>query len=268
MKWLNRDPRRRSFDEGVRILNRSGYKPNVAALLLRKGPLEWTEEKLAYCLRELIQVYYNPGDSRYDDTVEDVDDLNDRSGETVPMDAAEKMVKEVGKGVRWEQMPEVVQAITRAFADAFKQRAKLHRRRAALGEGNEPEVKKERARLSREMDALTGYMDTLWPLREAYDKKGEVPGEVPKMGNTKGDVANAGKEGDEVSQSTEQLKTRRRSIVTQLTRKRNMLLYQQPTSGKTENPMPECPKRVKIERQVIDLTDELTRVEYELARRG
>ena len=106
MKWLNKDARRRSFDEGVRILSRSGYKPNVAALLMRKGAQEWTEEKLAFCLRELVQLYYNPNDSRYDGSVEDVDDLNDRSGQTVPMDAADKMVKEIGHGERWRQMPE------------------------------------------------------------------------------------------------------------------------------------------------------------------
>ena len=271
MKWLNKDARRRSFDEGVRILSRSGYKPNVAALLMRKGAQEWTEEKLAFCLRELVQLYYNPNDSRYDGSVEDVDDLNDRSGQTVPMDAADKMVKEIGHGERWRQMPEVVQAVTRAFADAFRQRSKLNRQRAALGEGNEPGVKEERARLSREMDSLTEYMDKLWPLRQAWDERGEVPGGVPKMGanrdKTVGKEDKDDKDANEGRQTTEQLKTRRRSIVTQLTRKRNMLRYQRPTSGREENPMPDCPKRVKIERQIAHLTDELTRIEYELARR-
>ncbi len=260
---------------------RSGYKPNVASLLSRKGEQDWTMEKLSLCLRELIQVYYDPSDSRFDDSVGDVDDLNDRSGKTVSAIEADVVMKEAAKPESMRQMPEVVQAVTRAFADAFKQRAKLHRRRAALSESNDADIKKERARLSAEMDALTEYMDALWPLRDAYDKFGEVPSkeQLAAIRKRKGTKAmRPGARGMEhetgnihstplESVSVDKLKTRRRSVVTQLTRKRNMLLYQQETKGR-ENPMPDCPKRVKIERQITELTDELTRIEYELAKRG
>ena len=128
MKWLDRDVPRRNYADGVRLLQRSGYKPHVAALLLRKGEQEWTVEKLAVCLRELIQMYYNPDDPRYDSGAEDVDELNDREGATVPVQGADALLSEAkslktsGAGVT--PMPEVIQAVTRAFADAFKQRAK------------------------------------------------------------------------------------------------------------------------------------------------
>ena len=128
MKWLDRDVPRRNYADGVRLLQRSGYKPHVAALLLRKGEQEWTVEKLAVCLRELIQMYYNPDDPRYDSGAEDVDELNDREGATVPVQGADALLSEAkslktsGAGVT--PMSEVIQAVTRAFADAFKQRAK------------------------------------------------------------------------------------------------------------------------------------------------
>lgn len=279
MKWLDTDVSRRDYGKGVGILTRSGYKPHVAALLLRKGRQDWTEEKLSLCLRELVQVYYNPSDPRFDNHVEDVDDLNDREGETVPVKTASMMVAQAAdmKKVpdRWRQMPEVIQSLTRAFADAFKQRAKLNRRRALLGEGNETDVRDVRRRLSQEMDALTGYMDNLWKLRRAYDEHGTVPTtEQVACCLDDGDREHGAfvrkepeQDNDLTSMPTARLRVRRKSIVTQLTRKRNLLRYQQATVGEVDNAMPDCPKRVKTERQITELTDELTRVEYELARR-
>lgn len=147
--------------------------------------------------------------------------------------------------------------------------------RGALGEGNEAEVKAERQRLSAEMDSLTSYMDELWKLRRGYDERGEVPtGEQlkalkPGGATAKGQEHDAqGADGSLSELPTERLRVRRRSIVTQLTRKRNLLRYQQPTACGVENVMPDCPLRVKTERQIASLTEELTRVEYELARRG
>lgn len=50
--------------------------------------------------------------------------------------------------------------------------------------------------------------------------------------------------------------------------KRNQLLYQSNAKQAEENPMPESPKRMKLQRQVESLTAELSKVEYELASRS
>lgn len=46
MKWLAQKPDKRNFAAGLRILVKSGYKPNVQKLLQKKGELPWTMEKL------------------------------------------------------------------------------------------------------------------------------------------------------------------------------------------------------------------------------
>ena len=79
MKWLAQKPDKRNFAAGLRILVKSGYKPNVQKLLQKKGELPWTMEKLTSCLRDVVQVYYNPDDPRFDD-VPDADMLNDKTG--------------------------------------------------------------------------------------------------------------------------------------------------------------------------------------------
>ena len=67
MKWLGLKQDKRNFAAGLKILVKSGYKPNVQKLLVRKGELPWTMEKLTSCLRDVVQVYYNPDDPRFDD---------------------------------------------------------------------------------------------------------------------------------------------------------------------------------------------------------
>jgi hypothetical protein len=80
IKWLNVAPAKRNYTQGVLILQKSGYKPQVAALLARQGEKGWTREKLMYCMREMLQVYYTPDDPRFND--EDVDVLNEQAGES------------------------------------------------------------------------------------------------------------------------------------------------------------------------------------------
>ena len=181
-----------------------------------------------------------------------------------------------------------MQALTRAFADAYRQRARLHRRRAQLGESNDSEVRSERRRLSEQMDQLTQYMDRLWNMRKDYERTGRLPATADigqAAGTTEKNTQAATTHssatpaapfsaggGSDAAQAiaqtdTQRLRTRRRSVVTQLTRKRNMLKYQQNTPKEQPDPMPDCPKRIKIETQIARLTDLLTQIEYELARR-
>ena len=66
---------------------------------------------------------------------------------------------------------------------------------------------------------------------------------------------------------TETLRIRRKSLVTGRTRKENLLKYQTSNKQKKENPMPDCPKRVKLERQIEKLTERISKYDYELAKR-
>lgn len=173
MKWLAQPIDKRNFAAGLQILRRSGYKPNIHTLLLRKGEQAWTTDKLTSCLRDVIQVYYNPDDPRFDD-VPDVDDLNDRDGEHQSV-SEQTSVAKVADTVSFKQMPEVMQLVIKAYADAYKQRSKLARQRTEIGEANDDESVEKRKTIGIQMDQLTSYMDALAPLKEAYDRDGTVP---------------------------------------------------------------------------------------------
>lgn len=273
MRWLAAPVGKRNYATGLLILSKSGYKPSVHALLLRKGEQPWTMEKLTSCLRDVIQLYYSPDDPRFEDAP-DVDDLNDRDGEHQTVSEQTAMAKSADTA-SFQRMPEVMQLVVKAYADAYKQRAKLARQRNEIGETNDAESMARRKDIGEQMDSLTEYMDALAPLKEAYDRDGKVPERdefdsiAVSIQQKKTDKAVAEDTVvDYKAMDTDKLRTRRKSLSDQITRKRNQLLYQSNAKQAEENPMPESPKRMKLQRQVESLTAELSKVEYELASRS
>ena len=270
MQWLGQKQEKRNFAAGLKILVQSGYKPNVQKLLLRKGELPWTMEKLTSCLRDVVQVYYNPDDPRFED-VPDADLLNDSTGEKPPVDEQRRMAGLPDDDTRFRSMPEVMQMLIRNFADAYKQRARLARQRYELGEANDENTVEQRKTLGDSIDKLTAYMDVLAAMREAYEKDGTLPDldkaqELSSAAVAKAESAGGGKV-DYKSMPTDKLKTRKKSLTNQITRKENMLLYQTETRQEHENPLPESPRRSKLLKQIENLKAEKSKVEYELAER-
>lgn len=271
MKWLGLKQDKRNFAAGLKILVKSGYKPNVQNLLVRKGELPWTMEKLTSCLRDVVQVYYNPDDPRFDD-VPDADILNDKTGEKPTVDKQDDIARLSGSA-DFQNMPEVMQTLIRNYSDAYKQRARLARQRYELGESNDEQSVEKRKTLGESIDRLTNYMDILIAMREKYEKDGVLPdmdtlNNAPSAAEVKEEDEKPEKSVDYKSMSTDKLKTRRKSLTNQITRKENMLLYQSETKQEEENPLPDSPKRVKLEKQIENLKAEKSKVEYELAERS
>ena len=271
MKWLGLKQDKRNFAAGLKILVKSGYKPNVQKLLVRKGELPWTMEKLTSCLRDVVQVYYNPDDPRFDD-VPDADILNDKTGEKPTVDKQDDFARLSGSA-DFQNMPEVMQTLIRNYSDAYKQRARLARQRYELGESNDEQSVEKRKTLGESIDRLTNYMDILIAMREKYEKDGVLPdmdtlNNAPSAAEVKEEDEKPEKSVDYKSMSTDKLKTRRKSLTNQITRKENMLLYQSGTKQDEENPLPDSPKRVKLEKQIENLKAEKSKVEYELAERS
>ena len=271
MKWLGLKQDKRNFAAGLKILVKSGYKPNVQKLLVRKGELPWTMEKLTSCLRDVVQVYYNPDDPRFDD-VPDADILNDKTGEKPTVDKQDDFARLSGSA-DFQNMPEVMQTLIRNYSDAYKQRARLARQRYELGESNDEQSVEKRKTLGESIDRLTNYMDILIAMREKYEKYGVLPdmdtlNNAPSAAEVKEEDEKQEKSVDYKSMSTDKLKTRRKSLTNQITRKENMLLYQSETKQDEENPLPDSPKRVKLEKQIENLKAEKSKVEYELAERS
>lgn len=259
--WLKNPPHKRKYAEGLVIMEKSGYKRNVLKMLIQKGERDWTKEKLSACMRELVQVYYNPNDPRFDDAY-DVDAVNNASEQVMALPE----IKTIESKSKEKPLPKVIQILLQNFGKAYRERAKLVRLRSELGESNDAAVMDKRREYNDEIDSLSAYMDKLHAMKEEYNTKGVIPTEQDiEQPASRTPETPAAK--DMSGMTGPELIARRKTVTDQIRRKQNMLRYQTESKLEKENPMPECPKRVKITKKIEKLQEEKTLLEYELAKR-
>ena len=272
-KFMNLEPKKRKFSDGVQILKKSGYKPNVAKLLTRKGEQDWTREKLFSCLSDVIRLFYNPTAPKFNQP-EDVDVLNDEAGEvtTSTQDVDIQDIEQEGPSFR--KWSEPIQRLMSVYAKYYRERARTARERQELPEVNDEQVAAQRKKLSQRMDTCTEMLERFWALRIRYDDRGIEPTDEEieyilkhTAPNEKPSPSTNDEEEDISKMDTETLRVKRKSCVTERKRKMNLLKYQKPTKQKTENPMPECPKRTILEKKIAKLTERISKYEMELANR-
>lgn len=276
--WLNSS--RRDFRQGVNILQKSGYKPIAVGKMARIGEKPHTREKLLYEMRQMIKVWYNPNDPRFADV--DLDDDakvgEDGGSEAVPETVAQNILTEAAADLQREEdeqpaYPPQIAKVIHTFAERYKQRSILHRQMKALGETNTTEVMKQRKDLVARIGALSENMKLLAAIRDSYEKKLAVTEEEIDVALAEPVVEEEKpKEDDDdetdiSSLSIEELKKAKANAKSKITKAQNMLLYSSESKPKdgTENPLPECPKRVKYEKKIEQQKALVEKIEYRLA---
>lgn len=146
---------------------------------------------------------------------------------------------------------------------------------AELPETNEAVNVEARRKFSDTIDSCTSQMEKLYPLVSEYlDTKKEISedslAEALEAPNDKEkDKGDEDAEADDYDTlPKEELKKRLKSAKTKILRKKNLLEYQQETKADAPNPLPECPKRVKYEREIARLEKEVEKLQYAIARKA
>lgn len=289
IKWLNRDPRKRDYAAGVAILGRMGFKPLLHRRLSMHQGNPSLMAILDKALRDSCNVYRNPQNPKYADAIPAELEVMDAGTHQEPKEekaTVENASEEDGdESPKFAAYPETVKTVTRWFAKAYKLRAATHRHLREIGVNNDDTSIARRKQLSDQINALSDYMDRLFPLKAAYDRHGTIPTkeEVDAIGPMDAprnavqaapekvddsDSSFTKKGEDFASMSKEDLQRRKHSTRTLLMRKKNKLLYQSTSKQEKENPMPFSPERTKIEVQVGLLQDKLYNIDKALARFG
>ncbi len=278
IKWLN--SQKRDYSTGVNILTRSGYKGFVAARLARQGEKPHTREKLEYEIRQMIKVWYHPDDPRFED-VDLTDDAvpgNDGRPETVPEETAAAIVAIAENELAREAdeqpaYPPVIVKIIYDFRECYNERSRQHRLLAGLDETNTQAVCAERKDIVARIGYLSKRMTLLAAIKRQFEQNKELPSEEqldelykkkddqPEQPDTESDDT------DISALSVEELKKAKSNAKSKITKAKNMLLYSsesKPKDGK-ENPLPDCPKRVKYEKKVAGQEALVEKIEYRLA---
>ncbi len=278
IKWLNSN--KRDYSTGVNILTRSGYKGFVAARLARQGEKPHTREKLEYEIRQMVKVWYHPDDPRFED-VDLADDAvpgNDGRSETVPEETAVAIVAVAERELARETdeqpaYPPVIAKIIYDFRECYNERSRQHRMLAGLGETNTQAVCAQRKDIAARIAFLSNRMTLLAAVKRQYEQKKELPTDEQLDGlYKKVDAAEERPEKEDEqtdigSLSIEELKKAKSNAKSKITKAKNMLLYSsesKPKDGK-ENPLPDCPKRVRYEKKVTEQEALVEKIDYWLA---
>lgn len=297
VRWLRRDYDRRDYREGITLLERMRFKPLLTRRLKQCEAHPPMMRILVQAVTDGVNVYRNPTAPKFADTIPA--EVEEATGGTLPPAPDEEESEEgdtsrpsplqpQSSNLKPSTYPENVRRVVRWYADAYKRRDRLHREMRAVGESNDNESMARRKVLSDRIDTLTDYMDAIYPLKEAYHADGSVPTEEQLAAIGTYDVWESRhptaaadnpaasqqaasfrkKEEDFASMDIDELRTRRSSIRTMLTRKQNQLLYQSDKCLDKENPMPDSPRRTRLEKQVEALKEKLYQADKAMAKFG
>ncbi len=271
--WLNSTGR--SFARGVEILETAGFKPGVVRRLKTLGESDTAMMHLVENVRQYLRFIGI--------------DVEDTDAELGVIDGAqpEELLQEEDKGLSIDELAVKVETGERAlpetagkavvqYARWYREREKAHRKMAEIAETNEPEHVEKRKQLSDSIDELTSKMERVYPLIREYLEHGVVPAEedLQQEDGDRADTAtdaqqeDAEKDEDLDAFPKDVLQKRLKSAKTKILRKSNLLEYQQETKAEVPNPLPDCPKRVKYEKEIAKLQKEVEALQWAIARKG
>lgn len=204
--------------------------------------------------------------SSSDSDTEDGNDSNpeggaENSGSDGPGSDADKSKEPFTFPQNLDEYPEIIRKVIHEYRDLYTARSIAHNKLSSLPEDNQPETVESRKPILEEMEAASARMDILHAAIESYQKDSTLPKEDelwPPV-NEKADPK------DELPEDVEELKKMKKNLQTSLTKDQMMLIYQEKTKQEKENPMPEGPKRTKIEKRINEKQKKLELIEQRIA---
>ena len=169
--------------------------------------------------------------------------------------------------------PSVIAKIIYDFRECYNERSRQHRLLAELGEVNTQAVCAERKDIIARIGCLSKRMSLLAAVKKQFEQNKELPSEeqldeLYKEKNAPKEQLDTESDDTDISAlSIEELKKAKSNAKSKITKAKNMLLYSsesKPKGGK-ENPLPDCPKRVKYEKKIADQETLVEKIEYRLA---
>ena len=265
INWL--DSKSRAFEEGVAILEESGYKPGVVRRLKTIGETPVNREHLV----ENIRQYLRHLGQEIEDTDADMGVINGEEPQVLEsendgQDSLITLADKIEAGEK-EDFDAKCGELLITYAKAFRQREQCHRMLLEVPEDNTEENVAKRKEISDDIDRLTDKLERIYPLIKNYIDNGVVPS-YEETNEADEENTTDDKTADLDALTKDELKRMLKSAKTKILRKTNMLLYQQETKAEQENPLPECPKRTKYETAIAELQKDVEQLEYAIARKG
>lgn len=261
--WLNSS---RNFHQGLQILLNSGFKPGVVAKLHRVGPhAPEAAERLVFLIREYISVFGKPDQPEDTDAVLHVFD-----GMPSPEDTPDEESKAILYRAKRGKNPPRIGKIISEYASLYRKREKAFRLLTEMPEDNDEKNIKKRKELSDSMERATDRMEKLYPLFQKHIETNQdiTEEEADAVAiETKPVEETAKQEEDFESLSVEQLQQLVIKKSQARSKAKNWLKYQSPQPKPEPNPLPDCAARIKYEKKLARLENEIEKIRYIIAQK-
>jgi hypothetical protein len=266
-EWFNGP---QDYEKGLELLQVVSKKTKVVGKLL-KGESKTRREKLAYELSKAIGLKRIPGPTI---AKPGKNSKNTRPGNKTSKDQPGKKEKEgtrfnlIGKNETLDDYPIEIQKVVNEYSTLYMQRGKSHKKMVGLGDSNDAEIVLKRKELVEKIKGLSERMDLLYEVFTGYKEKGMIltnmltPGKRRKGSGDELKTANKG------SETVDELKKMKKNIQASISKDRNQLKFQnkkRPDNGK-EDPMPEGPKRIRLEKRIKTKEAEIITLDTRIAK--
>lgn len=258
----------RDFNEGIAILQKSGFRPGVVRKLASVGPTgPAAMSRLEHNIKMLIRAAQDASLEEDTDAELHVFDGKESKKET-ELDDKDK------ENIFGHQEDENnLGKLARMYASAYKSRELAFKGLKEVEDSNTDEAIELRKNFNKVIDDNSDLLDKLYPLYSRFKETGTVPTDEEIESVTKSEEEDEDKEETEEdgskdydSMSKEELSKLKYSLTRKITRAKCMLQYQSENFQEQENPMPEGSQRVKYETKISKLEPELEAVNLALAK--
>jgi len=154
-----------------------------------------------------------------------------------------------------KQYPKVIRRLKYEYSDLFTKRSLMHKRMRAVPPENSQQNMNSRALLLQEIRTITDRLEFLYAFIDDYENRGVIP--------ISEEIWPAKKK-QQLSDDPEELKKKKKNLQSANTKDRNQLQYQQKSRGKKEKPMPEGPKRRRIEFRIKNREAQIEEIDQKI----
>ena len=167
-----------------------------------------------------------------------------------------------------DDIPEVVAVAKQIVHDTWLELSRINEELHALGEVNDGKTMAARQALMEEREPLIVRYNTVYEAKEAFFAGEMTVEQLQAVIDNKPKEEPKAEEPQAKEMSDLEITKRLHALKTNITRSQNRLDYQQEKKGKEKKPMPDCPKRKKIEAKLNEMKAEYDTLQAEAKKRG
>lgn len=160
---------------------------------------------------------------------------------------------------KMEAYPPVIRRIIHEYAELFQERSRTHAAMAGMPYSNADSVMTRRAELFDQVKSLSARLEQLWSARKTFEEKGILP-EADQLWPTEQELPTETSQ-QKMPEDVESLKRMKKNLQTANSKDQTLLDYQSKEQAENKMPMPEGPKRLKIESRIRERVRKIDEIE-------